>query len=39
MVKKLLMNAPILVPLNDGKSLLLYITATMQVVNAALVVE
>ena len=33
------MKAPILVPLTDGESLLLYNTATMQVVNAALVVE
>ena len=39
MVKLLLTRAPILVPLADGESLLLYIAATMQVVSAALVVE
>ena len=39
MVKWLLMKAPILVPPIDGESLLLYITATTQVVSAALVVE
>ena len=33
------MKAPILVPSTDGDPLLLYITATMQVVSAALVVE
>ena len=38
-IKKLLMKAPILVPLTDGEPLLLYITTTMQVVSAALVVE
>ena len=32
-------KAPILVPLTDGESLLLYIAATTQVVSAALVVE
>ena len=39
MVKQLLMKAPILVPSTDGEPLLLYITATMQVVSVALVVE
>ena len=39
MVKQLLTKAPILVPPTDGDPLLLYIAATMQVVNAALVVE
>ena len=39
MVKLLLTKAPILVPLTDGESLLLYIVATTQVVSAALVVE
>ena len=39
MVKLLLTRAPILVPPTDGESLLLYIAATTQVVNAALVVE
>ena len=39
MVKQLLIKAPILVSLIDGEPLLLYITATMQVVSAALVVE
>ena len=39
MVKLLLTKAPILVPPTDGESLLLYIVATTQVVNAALVVE
>ena len=39
MVKLLLTRAPILVPLTDGESLLLYIAATTQVVSAALVVE
>ena len=38
-VKQLLTKAPILVPLTDGESLLLYIAATTQVVSAALVVE
>ena len=38
-VKQLLTKAPILVPLTDGEPLLLYIAATTQVVNAALVVE
>ena len=36
-VKQLLTKASILVPLTDGESLLLYIVATMQVVNATLV--
>ena len=39
MVKLLLMRAPILVPLADGESILLYIAATTQVVSATLVVE
>ena len=39
MVKQLLTKAPILVPPTDGEPLLLYITATMQVVSATLVVE
>ena len=39
MVKQLLMKAPILVPLTNGELLLLYVTATTQVVSAALVVE
>ena len=39
MVKLLLTKAPILVPPNDGESLLLYIAATTQVVSATLVVE
>ena len=39
MVKELLTKAPILVPPNDGESLLLYIAATTQVVSVALVVE
>ena len=39
MVKQLLTKAPILAPPTDGEPLLLYITATMQVVSAALVVE
>ena len=39
MVKLLLMKASILVPPTDGEPLLLYITATTQVVSAALVVE
>ena len=39
MVKLLLTKASILVPPTDGESLLLYITATTQVVSAALVVE
>ena len=39
MVKLLLTRPPILVPLSNGEPLLLYIAATMQVVNAALVVE
>ena len=38
-VKQLLTKAPILVPLTDGESLLLYIAATTQVVSAVLVVE
>ena len=38
-VKQLLTKAPILVPLTDEELLLLYITATTQVVSAALVVE
>ena len=39
MVKQLLTNASILVPPTDGEPLLLYIAATTQVVNAALVVD
>ena len=39
MVKQLLIKAPILVPPTEGEHLLLYITATTQVVSAALVVE
>ena len=39
MVKRLLMKAPILVPLIDREPLLLYIVATTQVVSATLVVE
>ena len=39
MVKLLLTKAPILVPPTNGEPLLLYITTTMQVVSAALVVE
>ena len=39
MVKLLLTKAPILVPPTDGESLLLYVAATTQVVNVALVVE
>ena len=39
MVKQLLMKAPILVPPTDGESLLLYISATTQVVSSALIVE
>ena len=38
-VKKILMRDPILVPPTDGEPLLLYITATTQVVCATLVVE
>ena len=38
-VKQLLTKAPILVPPTDGEPLLLYITATTQVVSASLVVE
>ena len=38
-VKQLLTKALILVPTTDGELFLLYITATMQVVSAALVVE
>ena len=38
-IKQLLMKAPILVHLTDREPLLLYITATMQVVSVALVVE
>jgi hypothetical protein len=38
-VKELLMKATILVPPTDGESLLLYITATTQVVSTALVVD
>ena len=33
------MMAPILVPPTDGEPLLLYITATMQLISAAVVVE
>ena len=39
MVKLFLTRAPILVPPTDGESLLLYVAATTQVVNVALVVE
>ena len=39
MLKLLLTKAPILVPPNDGEALLLYISATTQVVSTALVVE
>ena len=39
MVKLLLTKPPVLVPLSDGESLLLYITAPTQVVSTALVVE
>ena len=39
MVKLLLTRPLILVPPSDRESLLLYIAATMQVVNASLVVE
>ena len=39
MLKQLLTKALILVPPIDGEPLLLYFTATMQVVSAALVVE
>ena len=39
MIKQLLMKASILVPPTNGEPLLLYITATTQVVSAALVVE
>ena len=39
MVKQLLTKALILVPPTEGEHLLLYIAATTQVVNAALVVE
>jgi len=39
MVKQLLTKAPILVPPTEGEPLLLYITATTQVVSVALVVE
>jgi hypothetical protein len=39
MVKLLVTRPPILVPPSDGESLLLYISATTQVVSAALVVE
>ena len=39
MIKLLLTRPPILVPLTNGESLLLYIAATTQVVRAALVVE
>src|SRR5688572_8584691 len=38
-LKDLLTKAPILVPRADGKTLLLYVAATTQVVSAALVVE
>ena len=38
-VKQLLMKASILVPPTDGEPLMLYITATTQVVSAALMVE
>ena len=39
MVKQFLTKPPVLVPPSNGESLLLYITATTQVVSAALVVE
>ena len=39
MVKLLLTKPLVLIPPSNGESLLLYIAATMQVVNAALVVE
>ena len=39
MVKLHLTKPPVLVPLSDGESLLLYIVATTQVVSASLVVE
>jgi hypothetical protein len=38
-LKKLLTNAPILVPLAAGEALLIYVAATTQVVSAAIVVE
>ena len=38
-VKEIPTKVPILVPPTDGESLLLYITATTQVISAALVVE
>ena len=38
-LKALLTNPPVLVPLTRGEALLLYIAATTQVVNAAVVVE
>jgi hypothetical protein len=38
-LKQALTKAPILVPLVERESLLLYIVATMQVVSAALIVE
>jgi ribonuclease HI len=38
-LKTLLTNAPILVPLAAGEALLIYVAATTQVVNAAIVVE
>jgi hypothetical protein len=38
-LKALLTKAPILVPLAAGEALLVYVTATTQVVSAAIVVE
>jgi hypothetical protein len=38
-LKKLLSNAPILVPPSEGEPLLLYVAATTQVVSVAIVVE
>ena len=39
MIKQFLTKPPVLVPLYDRESLLLYISATTQVVNSALIVE
>ena len=39
MLKQLLTKAPILVPPTEGEHLMLYITATTQVVSATIVVE
>ena len=38
-LKALLSNPPVLVPLTKGEALLLYVTATTQVVSMAVVVE